>query len=827
MMILNESKRDDLLLPYVEILNAKGIKCTSGVLKKWLLRHLTENGGLRNLSLSSNFYLAGAARYYFNGDLTTNKNLAVFDETNSTTDVWKTDVCERLNALILILRNSVIDSVGETFEQPEDFGELSLPKLLRKYGAKINKELGIEPTKKEKVVVDTTDRTPSVGNGYTFDILYSYDDARKYYGATHPGSWCITYGQNHFSSYVRRLGIHYVIFRKDGWENVKREIGPGWTTQKPQDEYGCSLIALLQSNTNGEPIYITSRWNHGSHVDNSHCNADHAFSKQEFMEKTGVTDADLQRIFEIWKKDKPKPTRGGVDMEVKTEKLRVLRCFKYAQMRINGGENPDNVLIKTTATDPVEASIQRDHSKMVLVGNGKPLKSIIAYKSNVAETPYFVLVDRGKILFDSITDQDNYHSYRWNKTFDYSDSTAENGQRISEFKWLRNAIVISLPNERYMVYDIRRKEYLNIGGTTKFKYLRTMSNTWSNIEPIFYEIKMSNNQIALVDINTNTPLMLPNGEYWFEDLEYKNKPNYWRREVKTYLVDKESGIIMIMYDSASSEFYLYDTNKKRFLDIDTSEFKGNIKISDLSEKGLENCFVIYNDTYIAGKRVARIVKDDKYVSIGGKTYFHNIRCWHNNYLYLTDLELERVATSSSDYNTTNIWSIEDEAFLLDENGKPLFTGTYPPTRSSSYNVLYIRREMMNYSGADDEISFYDPRRFVYSLYLPELKAMLINPTTNTDLFQIGKYGISDTGGKFKIYKDINDNEGTVLSYQELVDKKYYRTAVIPGSAKMELLGDEQTEPQMGVNDQINENLSITNKDIEKMVYEAINKIIKK
>ena len=103
MMILNESKRDDLLLPYVDILNAKGIKCTSGILKKWLLRHLTENGGLRNLSLSSNLYLAGAARYYFNGDLTQNKNLAVFDETNKTTDVWKEDICERLNVLILIL----------------------------------------------------------------------------------------------------------------------------------------------------------------------------------------------------------------------------------------------------------------------------------------------------------------------------------------------------------------------------------------------------------------------------------------------------------------------------------------------------------------------------------------------------------------------------------------------------------------------------------------------------------------------------------------------------------------------------------------------------
>jgi hypothetical protein len=341
MIILNESKRDDLLLPYVELLNAKGIKCTTGILKKWLLRHLTENGGLRNLSLGSNFYLAGAARYYFNGDLTTNKNLDVFNNGNENNDVWKTDICERLNALILILRNSVVDSVGETFEQPEDFGELPIAKLLRKYGAKINKELGIETVKKSKNkedVVDTLNRDASVGNNYTFDILYSFNDAKKYYNATNPGAWCITYAENHYNSYRRNLHIHYVILRKNGWENIPRVKGPDWTYDKPQDEYGCSLIAVLQSNKNREPIYITSRWNHGYE---RHCEADHAFTKEEFCQKTGVTDADLQRIFAIWKKDYPKysedeySTGGSVSKE---EKLDVLRKLKYAQMRINGGD---------------------------------------------------------------------------------------------------------------------------------------------------------------------------------------------------------------------------------------------------------------------------------------------------------------------------------------------------------------------------------------------------------------------------------------------------------------------------------------------------------
>ena len=177
MMILNESGRDDLLLPFLEILKSRGIDCKLGVLKRYLLKHFVEDGNFRNLSLGSNFYLAGVARYYFNGDLTQNKDLAVFDETNQTKDIWNEDICKRLNALILILRNSVVDSVGETFEQPEDFGDLPIAKLLRKYGAKINKELGIVPSKKEKV--DTLNRSESVGNGYTFDIIYSQAEASK------------------------------------------------------------------------------------------------------------------------------------------------------------------------------------------------------------------------------------------------------------------------------------------------------------------------------------------------------------------------------------------------------------------------------------------------------------------------------------------------------------------------------------------------------------------------------------------------------------------------------------------------------------------------
>ena len=146
------------------------------------------------------------------------------------------------------------------------------------------------------------DRSNRVGNGYTFDIIYSYNDATKYNEYTSPGAWCITYGMNHYRYYMDRLNIHYVIFLKDGYQNIPRETGPGFTKQKPHDEYGNSMIAFLQKNNSWEPTYITSRWNHG-YGKTSGTEADYAYNLEEFCNITGVTPKDLERIYKIWKTD--------------------------------------------------------------------------------------------------------------------------------------------------------------------------------------------------------------------------------------------------------------------------------------------------------------------------------------------------------------------------------------------------------------------------------------------------------------------------------------------------------------------------------------------
>ena len=459
MRILNESKRDDLLLPYVALLNEKGIKCNLGQLKKFLLGHLAERGGFRNLSLGSNFYLAGVARYYFNGDLTFNKDLAVFKENPMlSNDTWNEEICQRLNALILILRNSIVDSVGENYEQPEDFGTLPIAKLLRKYNKKINAELGIDDKKNAKAEPEL-DRTENVGNNYTFEIIYSYQQATKYYRPTDPGSWCITYGEGHYNNYIRMLNIHYVIFRQDGYENVPRQKGPNWTARKPQDEYGCSLIALLQSNVDGEPVYITSRWNHGKGYEDTLCEADHAFTKEEFFEKTGVTDADLQRIFQIWKKDKPKKGTNSATKVSKEEKLKILRHLKYAQMCINGGENPDTALIKipVTITEPELKKAYIEDSRKVIVGSGKPTKSIMQYKVEINGEYYYVLCDQGKILFDTVVPRVVFRpdgSYQ--QTYEYYPQE-ENGK-------YKNIIKIRIGENKYLLYNVRFHKFIEIDG---------------------------------------------------------------------------------------------------------------------------------------------------------------------------------------------------------------------------------------------------------------------------------------------------------------------------------------------------------------------------
>lgn len=551
-LLILESKRDDLLLPYLEMLRAKGVEMTLGQFKGAMLDKLAAQGCMNNLSLGSNFYLAGATRYYFNGDLTTNKK-AMFLETGdpSQPDQWNEEVCKRINALVAILRNAYIDTVGTSFEQPEDFGTMTIARLLRKYNKKINKELGDEEAQPEEEPVDTLDRNPRVGNGYTFDILYSYSDATKYNRATSPGAWCITYGQGHYDGYIRRLGIHYVIFLKDGYENIPRPNppGPGYTRWKPHDEYGNSMIAVLQSNRSWEPVYITSRWNHG-YGDTSGTEADHAYTLDEFKQITGVTDDDLKRIYEIWMKDKPANDNEDEPIdkeELKRSMLTLTRKLKYIQMQANYGGNIKELLQQANA-----------RGGEILYGNADAPVNKTVFKAYLQDdvTRCHFLCDRGKILFESLT------------FADYSDCIMP----MSHYTTGQTAPIVFIEKKKnkVMVYNVRYHEFLTVNGTNVFK--KSIINTEGNrnvSDPMYFEVKNGFNDCILVSTSDCRPLRLPNGEFISNQVRLSTG-GYWRAQNQIYcdIIGVENGpVIEITYDISSGEKYFFNVQTKKFLEF--------------------------------------------------------------------------------------------------------------------------------------------------------------------------------------------------------------------------------------------------------------------
>ena len=624
-MILSESKRDDLLLPYIEMLRAKGINCTLGQLKSYMLKKLTNEARMRNLSLGSNFYLAGAVRYYFNGDLTLNKDLDVYNNGQTKNDVWNEDVCQKLNALINILRNAYIDTIGETFEQPEDFGTLTLPKLLRKYGKKIQKELednsGTEIDSNNED--DGLDRNDRVGRNYSYEIIYNYKQATKYNQYTDPGAWCITYAKPHYDHYIKMLNIHYVIFKQDGFENVKREFGPDWTPQKPQDEYGCSLIAVLQSNKNGEPIYITSRWNHGYE---KHCEADHAFTKEEFFAKTGVNDDDLQRIFTIWKKDAPKYSDDTYatekDSVSKEEKLNVLRKLKYTQMKINGGDMDisDTIKILTNLNGEQEGI---DEGKIKITKNTLWCRTV--FPSNHV---FYFIMDKGKIVFETLTPDSLimrcYSSNIINKNADYI--------RIRGYS---NLSVIK--TKRYiMLYDLRRHCIIDIDGETKFKCIPFSQNDDVN-NKCFYEVRCGKQQLALLNAATNLPLRLPNGSCWINKIRSNVAKGFSiignsNLEAFKHFGGNGGGILELIYDASSGERYFYDIDKKLFLNEDDipkpeDPSKTYVLCTNFKMPGAMAFYVASKtqQSYYIGGSPIKVLINGQFLKINGSDLFDEVR----------------------------------------------------------------------------------------------------------------------------------------------------------------------------------------------------------
>ena len=377
---------------------------------------------------------------------------------------------------------------------------------------------------------------------YTYEILYSYSDARKYYEYTEPGAWCITYGQQHYDYYVRTYNIHYVIFVVDGYENVERKVGPGFSRNKPHDEYGNSMIALLQSNRDGSPFYITSRWNHG-YGETQGTEADHAYTKEEFFQITGMDDAKLKEIFQEWKEN-----RTDIDDKAtttKADRLPSLRKLKYIQMKLNGGEG----IMSVFSDFPTK-------SGKILKGDREaPDKAILGFKVNIDDFYYSFIMDRKQIVFDTLT-VDETTSQAYGTQFYCPES-----QEDSRYRGYNNIVAIKLPDERMMLYDMRRHQVMSIGGIKKFKKIST---AWEK-KGKFYQVMMTKKQRALVDFATNTPITLPNGSQWMEDIETLGVRQQYGRELEADIVPENAAVIKIVYDSSSGEKYFYDISIRSFI----------------------------------------------------------------------------------------------------------------------------------------------------------------------------------------------------------------------------------------------------------------------
>ena len=817
-MILSESKRDDLLLPYIELLKSKGINCTLGQFKSYMLRKLTNEGRMRNLSLSSNYYLAGAIRYYFNGDLTLNKDLDVFNDGNTNNDVWNEEVCMKLNVLINILRNAYIDTIGETFEQPEDFGTLTLPKLLRKYNKKIEKEIqnGSSVIDSTKIEDDGLDRTPTIGNGYTFDILYNYNQATKYNSYTEPGAWCITYGKHHFDSYIRRYGIHYVIFRKDGFVNVNRVKGPEWTSEKPQDEYGCSLIALLQSNTNGEPVLITSRWNHGYYTDNSSCEADHAFTKEEFMQKTGVTDADLQRIFEIWKKDRQlysDSDAAEIDTVSKEEKLSALRQVKYAQMRINGGDlNVSNVF-------RIAENLMGGQD----VANAKINKGTYWCKTTfAAEHSFYFLIDRGKILFDTFISDDMQPFVR---------SSFGTNRPLHSY----NNLVLIGTKKYIMLFDLRKHEIINIEGTNKFKCIPNLSHGTTNMDPkkTFYEVAVSKQQSFIMNLATNQPLKLPNGSYFFNSVRSSGQSGrsynvIGRSNLHPHICGGANGCFLeIYYDLSSGERYIYNIDERRFLsDNEIPKDNNNRLIGTVTYAyvpGYTVWCMVTPDMAVRGNTYSRpllLFKNNQQISFGEYSEFRYLAYLGNGLVHFAPYTAEHTNRYSGgdDYY---VYDTQNNDFFKSPNGRLINTTDIDSSMDTS-ECMNSRMLFIKASGGYPSFSY---------IYDKKQKEFLKNPYNYPSeyLFDVERYGYKDGGG---IVYVIVPNAASWWDYNSYGSdeehnewKKDYRRLYVPGADNSDVYTVGNTRWSGIKLDADLDNNSYDMNDIKDIVTEVINKLI--
>lgn len=683
-MLLREGSRDNLLLPYLQLIQKKEPQATLSQLKQALLSKFTNEANIRSLSLGSNFYLAGIARYYFNGDLTQNgKRLNILIPRYK--DTFNQEICQRLDALIGILRDSYIDSVGTKWEQPEDFGTLPIDKLLRKYNKKINQALGIDDADNQKEA--RVEETNVASNNYTFDIMYSYDDCKKYHRFTEPGAWCITYAQQHYDGYTKRQKGHFVIFLREGYESVPRRRGNGF----PLDDYGLSMLAVLQSNNSPKVLQVTTRYNHGAHDVGNVNNADHALNEREFLNVIGADESILEKVFQIWKQN---VKDGSGDRKLANEKKKIaIRSFKYAQMMLNNGQNPKDIFDRA-----IPLSVSYTLSDKMPKFN----KCITAVDLNVNGTRYTTICDRGKLMYDYVCIELSDYA----KPI-YSQYTS-NRFDAKEFPDL---IKCEVRDKVYSYYSMSKHKFITVDGKTKFRQL----NGGYNDSEEFTLVMTSLTQVALLNLQTCEPVILPNGSPWFERIDEIGDPRtYWTSHHTS--IRSATNVVKLTYDSAAGESYVYDLRNKRFIDIDSQNMEVSTSFNMDGLLAIEYKPLKYKLLYD--------INQGQYISLNGVSHFQSLDSCNKEFIYYVPLQKE----VSWDINTIRVYDTTTKQDIS-WNGEPIHARFSSNTHALENNYLVL----IPY-GADRSKG--DPRVFYNML----TRQLYINKNTNTPLFKVYSEG---------------------------------------------------------------------------------------
>ena len=152
----------------------------------------------------------------------------------------------KLNAILKYINND--ESISNSFDK--NLNGLTFEKLSEQTSEGM--EQAYKSERERLGSMDFGERNTS----YNIVKINDFKEANEYSRYT---SWCVTHSKEAFGNYTSNGICVFYFCLKDGFENVKEEIGEGC----PLDEYGLSMIAVCVDE-NGECKTVTCRWNHNN-----------------------------------------------------------------------------------------------------------------------------------------------------------------------------------------------------------------------------------------------------------------------------------------------------------------------------------------------------------------------------------------------------------------------------------------------------------------------------------------------------------------------------------------------------------------------------------